>query len=1168
MKITFGNYILYFGAITLFLALVLIMLSSRITAEPEITDVTIDPEEAFRNKSVTINISGSDEQGEWFCNVSYREIGNGNLWNTLKNNIPYDTTDDKAFYSFVVPSVWLNTSYEFRCQLYNKTGNESQWYEDKENLQLIVKNLPPKVDSFETPGENVSRNSTVKLYANATDDHNEESELICDLGIKGPLDDSYKHISGKKNQTINNNWYFKYDGNQWILLFTPSSAFPIGSYSFEIAFMDLDKYNNRSNSEKLKTTIEILNKKPRAIIDDIIPNPALDTDIINFTGIGDDDGIIELYVWKSDLDGELYNDSILSFELDPGALSIGTHIISLKVMDNDGAWSDEDFKSLKIDGKPRAFIESIIPNPANEADNIHFVGTFHADRKIIRFVWWSNHDNEFYNSTDETPYCDYANLSNGTHIIYFKVQDIDGVWSDPASQTLIINGIPQAEIIVITPTNSTKGDTVRFFGSGMDDAMIVNFKWRSSRDGILSNSKTFSRSNLTNGTHIITFKVQDDHGVWSEEVQESIGVNGIPQAKIIVITPTNSTEGETVSFFGNRTDDSIFVNFEWISSRDGILSHNETFSRSNLTNGTHIITFKVQDDHGVWSEKAQESIGVNGIPQAEIIEINPKISTEGETVSFFGSGTDDGWLVNFKWRSSRDGILSNSKTFSRSNLTNGTHIITFKVKDEQGNWSKEATREIFVNVIPLPFIVPKGFENITIIGSFLPNVEINITGDEYPKKAPKGYVDIGIFLNITESNYTFDGSELIISIQYNSSSLPPNIIESTMKLYHWNETEKEWLLVPKSYADPESSTVNATLDHLSIFAIFGIAIPEDDDEGGFSFRSFGVGLFVGVLIIIGSIIALDQKIGIFKKLMGKSVIIHDKIEMPHEKPVFDKKKTVIKPRDQVTRIITPMDLALMVETKLIQSSRTDVGRARDHNEDSIYVIKQEFDTNEKRIEKSLLVVADGMGGHAKGEVASKIAVEAMADIVTPLLSNMNMDPQQILRNAISDAHNRIQQMMKEDPSSTGMGTTVVASIIAGNAAFLANVGDSRGYLIRKNEINQITKDHSLVQEMVDRGEITTMEAKNHPDKNVITNVVGAISELRIDTFTEKLEHGDVILLTSDGLVNELEDWEIRDIIVNNRDPGDACKELIWMANNRGGHDNISVIISRIEIRQE
>lgn len=232
-------------------------------------------------------------------------------------------------------------------------------------------------------------------------------------------------------------------------------------------------------------------------------------------------------------------------------------------------------------------------------------------------------------------------------------------------------------------------------------------------------------------------------------------------------------------------------------------------------------------------------------------------------------------------------------------------------------------------------------------------------------------------------------------------------------------------------------------------------------------------------------------------------------------------------------------------------SVTDIGICRKMNQDSFYASETPVGNL-----PNLFIVADGMGGHNAGEYASMHSIDT---IVQESADSEAVHPVEILGNAIRKANQRLIEKAAEDTSMWGMGTTVVAAVISEGRLYTANVGDSRLYIVRDSMI-QITRDHSYVEEMVRRGEIDREAARNHPDKNIITRAVGAVSEIEIDFFETELEPKDQILLCSDGLTNMIEDAEIGRIIRKQGTLFDAAEELIKTANQNGGRDNTTVII--------
>lgn len=232
-------------------------------------------------------------------------------------------------------------------------------------------------------------------------------------------------------------------------------------------------------------------------------------------------------------------------------------------------------------------------------------------------------------------------------------------------------------------------------------------------------------------------------------------------------------------------------------------------------------------------------------------------------------------------------------------------------------------------------------------------------------------------------------------------------------------------------------------------------------------------------------------------------------------------------------------------------SATDIGRYRKMNQDYVY-------TSDRPVGNlpNLFIVADGMGGHNAGEYASRHTAET---IVATAETSAHELPAAVLEEAILAANWELIRHASMDKSMWGMGTTVVAAVILGSRLYVANVGDSRLYIVN-DTMRQITRDHSYVEEMVRRGELSREDARQHPKKNIITRAVGAVSEIEIDFFEEELHPGDEILLCSDGLTNMIEDEEIRNLIKGQEDLACKSARLIETANQNGGKDNITVVV--------
>ncbi len=232
-------------------------------------------------------------------------------------------------------------------------------------------------------------------------------------------------------------------------------------------------------------------------------------------------------------------------------------------------------------------------------------------------------------------------------------------------------------------------------------------------------------------------------------------------------------------------------------------------------------------------------------------------------------------------------------------------------------------------------------------------------------------------------------------------------------------------------------------------------------------------------------------------------------------------------------------------------SMTDTGVKREMNQDYFF-------SSEKAVGNlpNLFIVADGMGGHKAGEYASRYTIER---VVASVLRNENEEPVTILDEAIRKANELLIGESRADTAKNGMGTTIVAATVIGHKLFVANVGDSRLYLV-SDRLRQVTRDHSLVEEMVRLGEMNESQAREHPDKNIITRAVGAADTVQVDFFEVDVSGNDTILLCTDGLTNMVEDHVIEKIIFEEKDAEEEVRKLIRTANSNGGRDNITAII--------
>ena len=245
--------------------------------------------------------------------------------------------------------------------------------------------------------------------------------------------------------------------------------------------------------------------------------------------------------------------------------------------------------------------------------------------------------------------------------------------------------------------------------------------------------------------------------------------------------------------------------------------------------------------------------------------------------------------------------------------------------------------------------------------------------------------------------------------------------------------------------------------------------------------------------------------------------------------------------------------------EIAASVQTDKGCVREINEDSGRMVRPS-DPALLAAKGTLVVVADGMGGHSAGEVASQMA----ADVVGRVYYETGAEPGEALRHAVAEANRRIHEAAAADASRQGMGTTCTALALCGGRAYAAHVGDSRLYMLRAGQLYQLSEDHSAVNEMVKLGIITKEQARTHEDKNVILRALGTSPEVEVSVLDPfALREGDQFLLCSDGLYDLVLDEEIASVLEGAEDIHAAGERLIAMAKERGGHDNITVGIIAI-----
>ncbi len=225
---------------------------------------------------------------------------------------------------------------------------------------------------------------------------------------------------------------------------------------------------------------------------------------------------------------------------------------------------------------------------------------------------------------------------------------------------------------------------------------------------------------------------------------------------------------------------------------------------------------------------------------------------------------------------------------------------------------------------------------------------------------------------------------------------------------------------------------------------------------------------------------------------------------------------------------------------------TDVGRVRDNNEDGFYVAG----------DGSLLIVADGLGGHPAGELASQVAIETAVALID---GTSVKQPARRLEQAMDEAHQKVVETATEHPPYTGMATTMIAGLIDGDSLHTCHVGDVRGYLLSSGELERLTTDHSFVGELVEQGKITEEAARHHPERNIVTQALGLEAPLA-DSSHRQLDAGDTVLLCSDGLWDAVEHDEMAEILSSSLSTKRRAVDLVDRAIDAGGHDNITAVL--------
>ena len=453
------------------------------------------------------------------------------------------------------------------------------------------------------------------------------------------------------------------------------------------------------------------NVPPTATIDSISPNPAVVGTPVHFAGHGNDtDGWISAYRWT--VNGSYVNSSSLD-----STFPIGNHSIFFQVQDNDGAWSLAQTQTLQVRRRPStpvAYIDNLTLTPPGVGPQVTFSGHGTDPPGTITAYLWTTYINGGLVTLGTSPTFSTSTLAPGTYTISFQVKNDLDTWSTAATSTLLIpriNTLPNAVIDSITPAAPKRGEQVTFVGHGVDlEGSIVGYLWESNINGVISNSQTFSRSDLALGTHIISLQVQDNDLNWSQPYTQILTIippNVPPNAAIDSVAPNPAREGTQVSFSGHGTDtDGSITVYSWSADPGGFLSTLSSFSTSSLAVGVHRISLRVQDNNLAWSNLAYVDLTiVDNAPPVATLDSVPSKAFLGKPITLSGHGDDqDGSVVAYRWISSIDGPFGNAATVTVSNLSLGTHTIYFEVQDDNQEWSTQASQTLTIEKEGSPLI--------------------------------------------------------------------------------------------------------------------------------------------------------------------------------------------------------------------------------------------------------------------------------------------------------------------------------------------------------------------------------------------------------------------------------------------------------------------------------
>ena len=586
---------------------------------PEVQGVSFSADTVSRNHTMLIYTNGTDDKDDEAgleCQLEFRSPSGA--WTSV-TTIYYDSEGAVWVAKFVPGTDFVPGNYSFRARLKDSDNGLSEWC--YANDTVCVANNHPKAMELGVKTPHVYRNRTVTIYANGTDNEDEESSLSCEIQFRSEQG-NWTDLSAS------------FLASQWEANFTPPPTAECNFYDVRVRFVDTD--GDGGEWLDVPAMIEVRNNIPAPLSLSCSSTSVCRTESL------------KIYAWGSDVEDELCQLECLVQYLAPGGMwralagynfsgdsweasftpendaELGEYGLRVKFVDKDGnesGWLETPDIIEVLNKVPTAMITLLSPNPANESELIYFSGDAGDDGRVNIFHWNSDIDGFLSGGKSFS----ISTLSNGTHTIYLKVKDEDEAWSEETAETITINGLPRAYIYDIETNPSLLGETVNLVGKGTDDGRVKRYVWRTDEKELYNGTwSMFSSSDFPVGTHVIYFKVQDDHGAWSAKTSALLVIHERPMASIDSVPPNPGYEGESILFQGHGTDDGSIKTFLWYSDRDGELSSSDEFSISTLTVGVHQISFRVEDNYGIWSDEESILVIINpdeGSHQGSTIEI-------------------------------------------------------------------------------------------------------------------------------------------------------------------------------------------------------------------------------------------------------------------------------------------------------------------------------------------------------------------------------------------------------------------------------------------------------------------------------------------------------------------------------------------------------------------